>query len=214
MSVPFTLRAAFCAATLCVLSACGGGGDSTGVATRDDALAAADARANKLPGVNDNQFYVLQTSAATAESYDFVVEGSPIIYDFGAYQAGYVTLTATKVSGSAVLLDAPVVKDIIVGHLKGDKTKFFVVAEIAGSTDAFQCVSSAWTDAEKAALKTASGGVEAGTCDGNISFANTPATEGSAFKMVRAPLYNVGGKAIWLNVNTIILPITFPTSGT
>jgi hypothetical protein len=184
---PFRLRTSLCALSVCILSACGGGGDhavaggATPAALDDEALLKSDGNAALVP--NSGEIVVLTPTKANI---------TPGIHtaQLGESRVQTVGTTTTYTIGYSVLETAAM--RLAVGHLQGNKDKFAIQIEVPGSTEVYQCISTAWTTAEKAVLGSAP------TCGPTITFSST-----NQLVMVRATVPGTTpGQKIVLNVNS------------
>jgi len=114
------------------------------------------------------------------------------VESFGAYEIGYLTYYSDAV-------------ELNVGYLKGNKQKFVVGIEKPGDSKTYECISSAWTNADKAALL-AQYGVVPATCDDSQITLDASTDQ---FSMVRAVVPSASGGEIVLSLTKKLLPI-FP----
>lgn len=139
------------------------------------------------------QLEVLADSTpATPGVYEFDVSAASSVQDIGSFKAGYVSLAA---SGGLT---------VNVGHLKGDKSKFFVSVVQTGEAP-YECISAAWSEGEKEAAQLAFGATPV-ECGAGIVFNGTTNT----FSMTNASLTRTGGDVIKLNVSATPVTINIP----
>ncbi len=182
MSKLFRPHASLSMLTALMLCACGGGGSDTTI----------EARPNSLPPANGIQILPGSTGVEpSVHEYDFA---DKVQYEvLGPGRLAYVSLLGTE--GLKVH----------VGHLLGAPDKYFVtVARSRAPTAAYDCISAAWDDADKAAIQTASGFVPA-SCD-NATVSYDAATR--AFALKTATLLNNAkpGDQIVINLPQTTLP--------
>lgn len=193
----YRLRAAFCVLSACVLSACGGGGDSSMNELLVETEAGPDAYAAATP--SGTELFVLKgsteavTSTASQQAYAFSL-GTPGLETFGGITVGYIPLVSDAVKVSF-------------GYAQGNASKFFLSAEVPGSQTIYECISAGWTNADKLAI-TAEYKYVPPTCDSGITF--TPANDGSGQLVInKANIPGTGGQKLVLKIRTTIPPLSF-----
>jgi hypothetical protein len=192
MSYPlFRLRTVMCALSVCVLSACGGGGDDL---TGDAAIFASDGNAELAP--RPDQIIVLKTSTDTVQPrvYQNAVTAEGSVLPVGPFQVGYSTLTAEALT-------------IALGYPKGAKDRFVIQIEVKGSTTVYQCVSGNWTAEERQKA-----GADTEVCGNGITFDGLT----NQLRMVKASVWGpvttdpAKRQRITVNVQTTLPEAVFP----
>ncbi len=174
--------------TLASLTACGGGGDG---GSSDNV----DSRPSSLPA--DGQLQVLAGSSDVAAGTYRVTGGGGGADTFNGVTVGYTYVTTDKI-------------ELALAYPQGQSSKFILEATVLANDSYHACISAAWTDIEKQAIRQSLGGILPPTCPSNVTY-----NEGARLlTLAGLKLQEVtgSGKQLILSLNSTWQAPAFPIS--